>query len=588
MNIKKPLSLTLFSFVIILTTISSKRDQSLVQYQKSALEDSIRKNIYNNPDKAIFFIHKYLKQTKKKDKVLMAYGALGVAHDLKNNTDSTLFYLNKGLMLCENPSDIIAFKYDIGKTYEKQYNFEYALLLYKQCYDLAKKERLLEEYNKIKHSLALMENKIGQPNKALILLKEMYKAENSIGKEIKNLKFTRKNLSETYLNINEPDSAILVINEGLKAAKNNNNIEFQYHFHSLKARAYLEKKRYSEAEEEAYKALKSANGLDNVKFKNEANYIVSLVNKEQKKYGESIATIKGILNSETVKTTEDLSKYYKLLASCYDAVDSSEQSVVYFKKFTKTEQEVTEKRLATLDNIYHIDLNEKINDKEKQKSKTEFWLIAFIILGLLGFVFFIWIKIKQKNNQKRFEELMVKINNFEKNKAGNNNLDQSIHLTEIANIDELEEDSEEKDELPEAVKELNYSIEADSESSAYIIDDEKIQEILSKIEYLEEKKYYLKQECTMHNMAKRLKTNTSYLSSIINNHLNKTFSNYINELRINYAIVELKNNKRLRSYSVKAISEEIGYKSADSFSKYFKEATGLTPSVYIKKIGTLS
>jgi YesN/AraC family two-component response regulator len=117
---------------------------------------------------------------------------------------------------------------------------------------------------------------------------------------------------------------------------------------------------------------------------------------------------------------------------------------------------------------------------------------------------------------------------------------------------------------------------------------QKIQEILSKIEYLEEKKYYLKQECTMHNMAKRLKTNTSYLSSIINNHLNKTFSNYINELRINYAILELKNNKRLRSYSVKAISEEIGYKSADSFSKYFKEATGLTPSVYIKKISTLS
>ncbi|WP_414674310.1 helix-turn-helix domain-containing protein [Maribacter sp.] len=39
----------------------------------------------------------------------------------------------------------------------------------------------------------------------------------------------------------------------------------------------------------------------------------------------------------------------------------------------------------------------------------------------------------------------------------------------------------------------------------------------------------------------------------------------------------------MRSYSVKAIAEEIGYKSADSSSKYFKKNTGLSPSSYIKK-----
>jgi len=85
-------------------------------------------------------------------------------------------------------------------------------------------------------------------------------------------------------------------------------------------------------------------------------------------------------------------------------------------------------------------------------------------------------------------------------------------------------------------------------------------------------------------MAKKLKTNTSYLSKIINNHLDKSFSIYINELRINYAILELKNNKRLRQYSVKAIAEDMGYKNADAFSRYFRAATGISPSVYIKKI----
>lgn len=105
-----------------------------------------------------------------------------------------------------------------------------------------------------------------------------------------------------------------------------------------------------------------------------------------------------------------------------------------------------------------------------------------------------------------------------------------------------------------------------------------------KIQKLEDKQYYLRQDCTMHNMAKKLKTNTSYLSKIVNTHLEKSFSTYINELRINHAILELKNNKRLRSYSVKGIAEEMGYKNADAFSRYFKAATGISPTVYIKKI----
>ena len=174
---------------------------------------------------------------------------------------------------------------------------------------------------------------------------------------------------------------------------------------------------------------------------------------------------------------------------------------------------------------------------------------------------------------------MVKVNKYEKNKE--NELLPIKHLTEAVN-------KEQDQKLIIKEKKPQNKVIEDTESSTYIIDDDKIKEILSKIKQLEDKKYYLKQDCTMHNMAKRLKTNTSYLSNITNNHLNKTFSNYINELRIDYVILELKNNKRLRSYSVKAISEEIGYKSADSFAKYFKEATGLTPSVYIKKINRIN
>ena len=144
---------------------------------------------------------------------------------------------------------------------------------------------------------------------------------------------------------------------------------------------------------------------------------------------------------------------------------------------------------------------------------------------------------------------------------------------------EIEQDLEKK-----ISRETNEKVAV---SNSYIIKNEKVNEILEKLVALEEKKYFLKQECTLHNVAKKLKTNTSYLSKIVNNELGKNFNTYINELRINYIIIELKNNSKLRSYSVNAIAIEIGYKRPDAFTRSFKEVTGLTPATYIKKVNKL-
>ena len=101
---------------------------------------------------------------------------------------------------------------------------------------------------------------------------------------------------------------------------------------------------------------------------------------------------------------------------------------------------------------------------------------------------------------------------------------------------------------------------------------------------MEKQEYFLKQDCNSYNVAKKINTNTSYLSKVINSHFGKNFNTYINDLRINYTIVRLKDDVIFRSYSIQSIAEEVGYKSADSFTKYFKKDTGLNPSFYIKNI----
>jgi YesN/AraC family two-component response regulator len=113
------------------------------------------------------------------------------------------------------------------------------------------------------------------------------------------------------------------------------------------------------------------------------------------------------------------------------------------------------------------------------------------------------------------------------------------------------------------------------------IQDKKVQEILARLDKLETSLYFLNSNCSLQNVAKKIKTNTSYLSKIIGSHKQKKFTEYINELRIQYVLKRLKEDSKFRKYAIKNIAEEIGYKSTNSFTKHFKAHTKLYPSFYI-------
>jgi YesN/AraC family two-component response regulator len=116
------------------------------------------------------------------------------------------------------------------------------------------------------------------------------------------------------------------------------------------------------------------------------------------------------------------------------------------------------------------------------------------------------------------------------------------------------------------------------------VEDEKSQAILKELSALEATYFYLSEDASLHNTAKLLNTNTSYLSKALNTVKKQSFSQYVNKLRIDYVLVRLKEDAVFRSYTIHAISKEIGYKSATTFIKEFKNKTGLNPSYYIKKI----
>jgi len=140
--------------------------------------------------------------------------------------------------------------------------------------------------------------------------------------------------------------------------------------------------------------------------------------------------------------------------------------------------------------------------------------------------------------------------------------------------------------LQNQLAEFNVSSESISKKNNLTTDihEDIITHILSSLNMFEESKKYTNNSYTLDSLAKEFNTNKSYLSKVINEHKQMNFSNYINDLRIGHIIEELKADNKLRSYTIKAIAQESGFNTSQSFSKAFHKRTGIYPSYFIKMI----
>lgn len=114
------------------------------------------------------------------------------------------------------------------------------------------------------------------------------------------------------------------------------------------------------------------------------------------------------------------------------------------------------------------------------------------------------------------------------------------------------------------------------------LSEENYHDIKTKIIHFESSKGFIQNNLTLGKLAEDLDTNRDYLSKFINEEKGKNFSQYLNELRINYILLELKNDKKLRKYTISAIASEVGFSNSESFSNAFRRTTGTLPSFYIK------
>jgi YesN/AraC family two-component response regulator len=246
--------------------------------------------------------------------------------------------------------------------------------------------------------------------------------------------------------------------------------------------------------------------------------------------------------------------YYLLLAKSYSKLKKEEQANQYLQTYIeiveknrKSKNELTRK--VQQEEIAQV--QEELVKLEASKHMTErqLWYGGSLILLLL-IASARRIYVTNKRNKKRFKAVLKKLEQKESQLVLNTGRNTQIH-------------------------------------TEYNLKQELIDALKKGLKRIEKTEYFLRKECTQVAVAKKLKTNTAYLSKFMNSQYGFGFNTYLNNLRIHYAIQRLKNDKIFRSYTVQAISEELGYKSSNTFTKAFKKETGLLPSYYIKELNLI-
>ncbi|MDC8006382.1 helix-turn-helix transcriptional regulator [Aureisphaera galaxeae] len=111
------------------------------------------------------------------------------------------------------------------------------------------------------------------------------------------------------------------------------------------------------------------------------------------------------------------------------------------------------------------------------------------------------------------------------------------------------------------------------------IDDTTLGLIEEKISLIKEKELFTDPNLTLADVAKELNVSVHVLSQFLNKNLGKSFSTFINELRIEKAKELLVSNN---NFTIEALGYESGFNSKSTFYTSFKKMTGQSPLEYQK------
>lgn len=567
----------------------SQQNRELTEQEYLLLQDKIRLNLNANRDSATIYANEMAKSHNNKH-LAFANAAIAYLFQLKDNTAKSkekykqaFEYLEK-MPESKDKEKLTAYLYNYGGLIEgTRGNYGKALENYQTGLKISTKVGDIIQIVKFKSNIAFINEAIGNYQLAIKNLKQINtfidnnesyytKEQFNAAKSSNNLTLASsyegwymKNQSSMYL----LDSAAYFYKKTVSYSQNLpiNNIRAKISLGNV----YSIKKDYQNAEKTYYNIVFYAKQNNLNREYKIANYNLGNLYYEIKKYDKALVFFKKVDSVSEIDNQRDesflKSNYYqaKIYNIYKEPQEAFKHSKIYLDNYEKSEAKLNNEALEVNYKLGTGDLSDEmvvIQEKYEKDVLLNKALKVFYVLLVVGIVFLLIKNIIDKN--KAHKKMNALIEEFKANLEKKSNAE--IEIAAPGTAVELEE------------------VNVKKESITLSIDEAKENKIVEKLLALESKHEYLNSDFTLQHVAKKIKTNTTYLSYVVNKRFGKSFGEYSNELKINYVINEMITNHMYRKYSTQAIAESVGFKNAVSFAKSFRKRTGVSPAQFANNI----
>ncbi len=474
----------------------------------------------------------------------------------------SLHYINKAIVLAQaSKEDVLLGEVYLmqGNSYLLDWQNQRALDAYHKVLSYTKKTRQLNKNVIAKINIAIINRRMNQLNQSIASCLNALKIVDSTSlRHTKNHVNLLTIISDSYLDLGEYGKTLEYAETGVAISSTIDYRKGLADLYTKIGHVYCKKGDHALGTDYFDKALTliKKEAIAESYFMENIHFFTAISFHDQGRYKEAIIPLLALTHSAT--KVEGRQKYrtieaHKLLADSYKQLGDTENSAKWYDTYITLNEAYLEKKDEVVNKIYEKDTQQlgaeiqflKQEYVVQQKRNKYLWLGGLLVTLTLGVLLLLHLKRPTGKNNKEAKPV-----------------DDRSYLL---------------DPKPE-------SASAKPVGKEILINSIKVEEVLKRLEKLENQEYFLTMGCNLRAMAKKVKTNATYLSLIINQYKDKKFVDYINDLRIDYAIERLKKDKKFRSFSVKSIASEVGYKSDYSFAKHFKSKTGLNPSDYIKKL----
>lgn len=557
----KKVIIFLYCFIAVL---AYSQDYSSLQEKYSTYEE--------NDPRALVYVNRYIKVAKSEKNYSELFQAYKDAYRFSEN--QKMKYADSAIAAAKNSrdSELIgsAFLTKGSIYYFNQRKFQFALEEYLKAYEYLKDSK--NDYLKYRnvYYIGVVKSYLGYYAEALKIFEECIDFfepktngdiyDNQIYNNTKGYLNSLHQAIICYQMLGNDKKANELLDLALKKTPKTKDfyLEESYFKKSLGVSEF-KKKKYSSAIVYFDQAITEIKKVDDFTW---ASYIYFYKGKsyellgDQKLEIENYKKVDSIFNKNKFILPELRSNYEELI-EFYKKDNNHKEELYYTNQLLKADSVIASdfKHLST--RIYkEYDTKMLLETKENlEKTNSYSKLLIFICLAIitaLGFVVYYRVR-KQKNIQKTYEDLLVKL------EEGSQIVPVSIPV---------------KTEVVEPT---------DSNDKSIKFDNSIVEKLLNDIQVFEANQGYLEQGLTLKKLSEQFKTNTSYLSQVINEYKGSNFNTYINVLRINFATQKIYQDKEWRKYSIEHIASAAGFSNRQSFSNIFLEQNGIRPADFIKK-----